>query len=380
LHLFAGISVFPAGTPVKAMKPLPGRREFMLIQSMPNMRKFATFGVFAVAAAGWSSAQEIPAPRSSTTPQIQLDVVVTPKSGSPAVANLEQADFTVVDNKVAQPIKAFKAISAKQEPVEVILVVDAVNTSITNIGYERGQISNFLKANGGHLAYPTKLAIVTDTGTKMQNDFATDGNAIDDTFENFVIGLRDIRRSTGIYGADERFQISLKSLATIAASDPSRPGRKIILWISPGWPLLSGPHIELSSEQQSRLFATIVGLSDQLRKERVTLYSIDSLGVSEGLGRVFLYQEYVKGVSKPSQVAIGDLSLQALAEQTGGIALNSSDVAGLLHQCLADLDAYYELTVDALPAEEPNEYHHLEVKVDKPGLVARTRQGYYAQP
>ena len=38
---------------------------------------------------------------------------------------------------------------------------------------------------------------------------------------------------------------------------------------------------------------------------------------------MFLYQDYVKGVSKPSQAVIGDLSLQALAEQTGGMALNS---------------------------------------------------------
>ena len=133
------------------------------IYADPNYAKDAEVATFVFSRsllyAGWSSAQQIPTPRSSTTPQIQLDVVVTPKSGSPVVANLEQQDFTVVDNKVAQPIKAFKAISAKQEPVNVILVVDAVNTSFTNIGYERGQISNFLKANGGHLAYPTKLAI-----------------------------------------------------------------------------------------------------------------------------------------------------------------------------------------------------------------------------
>lgn len=354
----------------------------MLIRSMSNVRRFATFGIFAVAAAGWGSAQQIPATRSSTTPQIQLDVVVTPKSGSPVVGNLVQQDFTVVDNKVAQPIKAFKAISVKQEPVNVILVVDAVNTSFTTIGYERGQIDNFLKANGGHLAYPTKLAVVTDTGAKMSQGYSTDGNGIDDAFGSSVIGLRSIMRSTGVYGADERVSLSLKALATIAATDPTRPGRKIILWISPGWPLLSGPNIQatVTTEQLQRLFGMIVGMSKELRDERVTLYSIDSLGEDESLGRVFLYQQYVKGVSKPGQVAVGDLSVQALAEQTGGLALNSTGVTELLNKCLADLDAYYELTVDALPAEQPNEYHHLEVKMDKPGLVARTRQGYYAQP
>jgi len=346
---------------------------------MPYPQKFIPLTVLALVCAGGSFAQEIPTPHNSTTPQIQLDVVVTPKSGPP-VANLAQSDFTVIDNKVAQPIKAFKAISARQKPVNVILVVDAVNTSYSNMGYERSQITVFLKANGGQLAQPTALAIITDTGAQMSQGFSTDGNLIDDTFEKFAIGLRNITRSTGVYGAEERFQISLKALTNIATSNNSGPGRTIVLWLSPGWPLLSGPGIQLTASQRQQLFATIVGLSNQLRNDRVTLYSVDSLGTNEGVGRVFLYQEYVKGVSKPGQVEIGDLSLQALAVQTGGMALNSSDVTGLLHQCLADLDAYYELTVDALPAEQPNEYHHLEVKVDKPGLVARARQGYYAQP
>jgi VWFA-related protein len=364
----------------KALKPPSARKESMLSYTHPSPRNLISFVTVVLVYAGAGSAQQIPAPRHSEPVPIQLDVVVTPKSGSPVVANLVQQDFTVVDNKVAQPITAFKAISAKQEPVNVILVVDAVNTSFTNIGYERGQIANFLKANGGHLAYPTKLAILTDTGAKMSQDYSTDGNGIDDALEKSVIGLRNITRSTGVYGADERFQLSLKALATIAATDAGSPGRKIILWMSPGWPLLSGPNIQLTAEQKGRLFGTIVSASKELRDERVTLYSIDSLGANEGVGRVFLYQEYVKGVSKPSQVEIGDLSLQALAEQTGGMALNSSDVTGSLNKCLADLDAYYELTVEALPAEQPNEYHHLEMKIDKPGLVARTRQGYYAQP
>jgi VWFA-related protein len=351
----------------------------MFLHRMPSLQKFVPLIALALVCGGRSSGQEIPKARSSATPQIQLDVVVTPKSGPP-VAGLGQQDFTVNDNKVGQPIKGFRAISAKQEPVNVILVVDAVNTSYSTIAYERGQITNFLKANGGQLAQPMALAIVTDNGTKLSQGFSKDGNLIADTFEKFEVGLRNITRSTGIYGADERFQISLKSLGAIAASNSSLPGREIILWISPGWPILSGPGIQLTATQQQQLFGTIVNVSTDLRKERVTLYSIDSLGVNEGLGRALLYENYVKGVSKASQVALGDLSLQALAVQSGGMALNSSDVAGLLNKCLADLDAYYELTVEALPAEQPNEYHHIAVSVDKPGLVARTRQGYYAQP
>jgi hypothetical protein len=31
-------------------------------------------------------------------------------------------------------------------------------------------------------------------------------------------------------------------------------------------------------------------------------------------------------------------------------------------------------------AAKPDEYHQLQIKLAKPGLTARTRQGYYAQP
>ncbi len=76
---------------------------------------------------------------------------------------------------------------------------------------------------------------------------------------------------------------------------------------------------------------------------------------------------------------MGDLSLPVLAIQSGGLALNSSNnIAGLIQECVADAAPYYEISFDSSPADRSDEYHHLEVKVAKPGLTARTRQGYYA--
>ncbi len=40
----------------------------------------------------------------------------------------------------------------------------------------------------------------------------------------------------------------------------------------------------------------------------------------------------------------------------------------------------YELTFNVPENALPNEYHRVEVKVNKPNLVVRTRDGYYAQP
>jgi hypothetical protein len=48
-------------------------------------------------------------------------------------------------------------------------------------------------------------------------------------------------------------------------------------------------------------------------------------------------------------------------------------------RCVADADVYYTLTVDAAPADRPDAYHALEVKIATQGLTARTRNGYYVQ-
>jgi VWFA-related protein len=155
----------------------------------------------------------------------------------------------------------------------------------------------------------------------------------------------------------------------------------MIFWVSPGWPILSGPRIDLDYKQQNQIFSSVVGLSTELRRARITLYSVDPLGTNEGVARTFYYQDFLKGVSKPRQVNVGDLSLQVLAIQSGGLALASSnDVTQLLEKCMADTGAYYELSFVPAPADHRDEYHNLLVQVAKPGLTARTRTGYYAQP
>jgi VWFA-related protein len=324
-------------------------------------------------------AQQNTPPASAPTSRIDLDVVVTPKSGPP-VAGLQQQDFTIFDNKSPQRIASFQARSGSQDPVHVILLIDAVNTAYQTIAYERGQIDKFLRANGGRLAQPMTLAFFTDKGTQIEEGFSTDGNGLSESFDHYDIGLRDIRRSSQ-YEANDRFQLSMTALRELLEQAAKLPGRKMIFWVSPGWPILSGPRIDLDYKQQSQIFSTVVGLSTQLRLARITLYSVDPLGSNEGVARTLYYQDFLKGVSKQSQVNVGDLSLQVLAVQSGGLALASSnDVASLLEKCLADADAYYELSFVPAPADHRDEYHNLLVQVTKPGLTVRTRTGYYAEP
>src|SRR5271156_6872 len=154
-----------------------------------------------------------------------------------------------------------------------------------------------------------------------------------------------------------------------------------MVWVSPGWRLLSDPNMQLDARQEEQIFANIVSLSTRLLQARVTLYSVDPLGTAEPLSRVSYYKDFLKGVSKPSQVAVGDLGLPVLATQSGGLTFNfNNDIASVLQQCISDSAPYYKISFDSAPSVKPNEYHHLEIKLAKPGLTARARQGYYAQP
>jgi VWFA-related protein len=303
---------------------------------------------------------------------------VTPKSGPP-VSGLQQQDFTLLDNKVPQNIASFQAVEGSQAAVNVIVLIDAVNADYYTVAYERGEIDKFLRADGGHLAYPTKLVFLTDSGTQIQLGFSTDGNSLSASLDRQTVGLRSIKPS-GEYGGAERFQLCLEEMHQVVSKEAGRPGRKIILCISPGWPLVVPGQLDgqLDAKQQQSIFANIVGFSTELMQNRITLYSIDPSGVGSVGLHTFYWKSFEKAVGKPNE---GDLALQVLATQSGGMALGpSNDITALLQKSIADAESYYEISFDSPTDGRPNQYHYLEIRIARPGLTARTRQGYYSNP
>jgi len=315
--------------------------------------------------------------------RIFLDVVVTDKAGNPQ-SGLQQQDFTILDDKQPENILSFHATDegSTAEPLQIILLLDAVNTGAQTMGFERLELEKFLRKDGGHLALPTSMVFLTDTATEVQPGTTRDGNALAELLKSKETGLRIIGRSQGIYGAMDRFNLALTALERISSYEARQPGRKLLIWFSPGWPMLSGPRLELTKKNEDWLFNAVVGMSRALREARVTLYSLDPLGTSDaGSFRTFYYESFLKGVPSSSKVLPGNLALQVLAAQSGGKVLNSNnDLTQLIANCVIDAKAYYTMSFIYPPADHPDEFHSLEVKVDKPGLTARTRMGYYAQP
>ena len=314
-----------------------------------------------------------------TSGRIRLYVVVDTKSGRPA-AQLTRQNLSVLDNRMLRTIASFRIVTSADEPVKVIIVLDAVSAPYTLVAISRQEIEKYLKTTEGQLAEPTSIAVLTDQGLQIDNAFSTNGNALSDALEHYTIGLRQVTRDSQWAGID-MLDMGTKALNQLTQIAASIPGRKIVLWVSPGWPLLSGPDIQLTGRQQTQIFNQVVGVSTHLSRSDVTLYNINPIGVSESLLRADYYEDFLKGLARTTDAQFGNLGLQVFAVHSGGLALESnSDLVDQIQRCLVDTRSWYEISFDPAPADKPNEYHHLEVKVDQPGFVARTQDGYYANP
>jgi VWFA-related protein len=244
--------------------------------------------------------------------------------------------------------------------------------------YLRQGVAAFLKTNEGKLPYPTSIAVLTDDGAKIAENYSSNGMELADVLEHHDVGLRQITRSSQ-WGGLERLEISVNAFHQLTGLASTIPGRKLVLWISPGFPLISGPRIELSTHQEDQIFGEVMQFSAQMQQNNVAIYNINPVGSGESLTRADYYENFLKGIAKPGDAQFADLSIQVLSVHSGGLTLaGSNDVNGMIQRCIADAQSWYEITYDPPPTEKMNDYHHVEIKLSQRNLVARTLDGYYA--
>ena len=328
-------------------------------------------------------AAALPLPVAGQTP-ITLDVVATSRAKG-AAPTLSQADLQIFDNGKPVSITSFTAPSADTR-LAVILVLDAVNADYTSVAYQRAQLDKFLTANGGRLAQPTALAIMTDKGIQLQDGFSTDGAPLKQELDDYSVSLRTIPRSTGIYGAEERQQLGLNALELLARKELPLKARKVVIFISPGWPILSGPEILLTDRQRSAIFQSVVSLNNLLEQARITVYDVNPFGAAESVLASSYYESFLKPVDSPSHTELGDLSLEVQATQSGGLVhIGTTDLAKQISVCLDDAASAYQVTFlpnrdgsEPRDRKSPYELHTLRVQAPD-GVKTRTRALFYTQ-
>ncbi|MGB6689441.1 MAG: VWA domain-containing protein [Terracidiphilus sp.] len=308
---------------------------------------------------------------------ISINVDVTNKSGHP-IGDLTAGDFTLLDNGRPATLVDFRAVDAQHppaDPVQVFIVLDAINTEYLVVARERDDLGAFLKQNGGALPYPTTIAFFTETGTNLREGPSQSGKVLLASLDSAQAKLRTMGRSAGVYGAGERLTQSLDQLRDLVDYETKQPGRKLLLLVSPGWPMLSYAGRDIQTKERSWIFDTVVQITNSLREANISLYVLYPFNVGDNY-----YQSFLKGVTKIEQAQYPDLALPVLAEHSGGVVIvNGNDIKGEINTAIEDASTYYTLTFDSAPASVTTDYHALSVKVDKPGLRVRTDAGYYVE-
>lgn len=310
---------------------------------------------------------------------ITINVEVTDKSGQ-HIRGLTASDFTVFDSRQPQKILGFRPLDSKASPpdqVHVVIVLDTINTDFNVVARQREELATFLKQDGGELANPTSIAVLADRGLRLEKASTCDGNVLLAALNKGGSALRIVGRDTGYYGAAERLEMSLNQLGQLAAFESAQPGRKMLLFISPGWPLLPYAADQSDLKQRTWVFNTLVGLTNGLRQGNITLYALDPFDL--GRTNPFYYQSYLKGVAFAKDAEYPNLALQVLAEHSGGEVLTTGrDITDGLNTAVRDANASYELSFESAPGGRVDQYHALQVRLDQPNAAVRTTAGYYA--
>ncbi len=309
---------------------------------------------------------------------VRLDVVVTDKSWAP-IKGLKAEDFTVLDNKLRQTVSVQEAgtSQAGDKTVEAYVLIDTINPAESTVASERHDLTVYL-GRAGHLPIPTSLVFLTPDGLKLQGQSTREASVLLANLESNPTSLRTFQ-NTGYYSAEALREKSLMAMNVLALKLAKRPGRKLVIWVSPGWAEFIFQSSRMSRKDQENLFSYEASLSVTLRAARITLYSVDPNGAEcVTCSRNSYYKNYLKGPSAPKDADHNDLLLQALVAKTGGkVVTGKNDIAAMIDDCLGDAQHYYVLTFEEPPAGRETTFHELKVEVNKPGAQVRTRTGYY---
>ena len=339
-----------------------------------------------------------------TQHRIILNVHVSDAAGKPST-DLKQDDFTLFDNDQQRKLVSFRPIQAGSTAAadHVILVLDTVNNFTRPLHYFEREIEKYLKQDQGPLRHPVAIGVFSGSHISL-GEASRDRDALTADLKEKSADLRatgcitaedheEKIETPGLAGGvgksaesaamltclNDRFISSVNALRQLALDELNLPGRVILIWIGPGWPLLTNRSFapDPPALKQS-FFAQLVEVSTRLREAQVTLDAVaspDDLSPNMPSSDTFF-----AGISNEDQIRAGNLGLHALAHQTGGhIVTDARDIAGQISACIADAESYYALSFDSPPGAAFGEFHTLAVKVDKPGLNVRTNTVYYAE-
>lgn len=321
---------------------------------------------------------------------VVLDVVVTNKKGQ-AVGNLTRDSFKVYENKVQQPILTFEAATRPapgfgagapiaihstedldrlepQAPVSII-VLDEVTTKFEDEAFARYSLKKYLNTEGDMLQQPTMLIAVSIDHEMVLHDYTTSKKEILDALDRHFAG-NDWRAKSASWKA-EQFGAAFASLEGVAEATAGHPGHKNIVWVGRGFPSFRWD--QLPPKMVDQLQQAIATCTNLLRDGRVTLYSVDPVGISAEPPATDEDGFYVDDPFG------GQVDFDDMARATGGQAFHGrNDVDHLIGSSVSDGETFYTITYKpAVMSSDPKEFRKIQVMMADRSLTATTREGYF---
>lgn len=332
----------------------------------------------------------------TTTSLVILDVVVTDRKGN-VIRNLKREDFHVTEAGVPQTVTSFEETGANllaptgninstadldrvapDTPVNIILL-DEFNTRFEDMAFARYSLKKFLDAQPAKLISPTELIAVSLDRFTVLHDYTEDKHALLDALDHHFVAY-PWQVHSGAWVA-ERYARAFETLRSVALATEGHPGHKNMIWIGRGFPSIDPTTIDPAS--QDALEETVENTVNTLRDARVTLYTIDPAGLMSDPGKygggALLGDSDTGFISIDSDPFGGNFEFGRLAIATGGRNLyGRNDVDAQIGTAVRDGSSFYTITYRPTGSStESAKFRAIEITIDRPGLVATTRKGYY---
>ena len=297
----------------------------------------AGLAIGGAALAGQTAQQQPPPPKiRSGVELVSLNVSVT--DGSKFVADLEQGDFEVFEDGAKQAVSFF---SRKQQPIALSILLDTSNSMEDKLRTAQEAAIGFARRLRSE-----DVASIIDFNSQVR---------IVQGFTNDVPLLEKAIRSTQANGSTSLYNalyVSLKELRKVPVRSEDEIRREAIVVLSDG-------------DDTSSLMPYEEVL-DLAKRSETAVYTI---------GLRPPQNETIRAGFKEAEFV-----LKQLATETGGRFFFPNSVHELpkiYDQISQELSTLYSIGYSSRNPSRNGAWRRVIVRVARPGMIARTRQGYY---
>ena len=261
---------------------------------------------------------------------------VTVMDGTKYVTGLQQEDFDVYEDGAKQALSFFSAV---QQPIALAILLDTSNSMEDKIATAQEAATGFVR----RMKKDDVIEVIEfNSQVRIPQPFTNDMNALER-----AIRQTTVNGSTSLYNA---IYVSLRGLKDQRAKNAEEIRRQAIVVLSDG--------------DDTSSVIEYDDVLDLAKRSETAIYAIGLRQQESGRGK-FKEAEFV---------------LRQLSQETGGRAFFPTSVGELpkIYEQISDeLASQYTMAYSSKNPMHNGAWRRIDVRVNKPGLSARTRRGYY---